>query len=474
MQALAGTELGAKVISKLTRRLLPFMFLLYIVNYLDRINVGFAALQMRGQLGFSDKVYGLGAGIFFAGYFFFQVPSNLALARLGARKWIAVIMVLWGAVSASMIFVTTPRSFYLLRFLLGVTEAGFFPGMILYLRRWFPSAARARAVALFMTASPLAGVLGGPISGALLGVHAGNLAGWQWLFLIEGLPAVLLGAVVLAYLPDRPEVAAWLTTDERAWLTGELAREQGAHPQASRRQVFAAFTEGKVWLLVLVYLGDTTCTYGVGLWLPSLIRGVSGLRNFLVGLLAAIPYLVTAIAMVAGGDAFRPYPRKAVAFGRFSVCGILRPDLRRLFHLDGGNDCLPQRNLAVGVFTVGPVLGDLHRTVERNFGGGRNCFDQFVRQSGRLSWTVHDRAGSELDRELSRRTVGGGRDAGGQRSNGVAGVWTRSSQSSSVHAKVGQQLTGWRDARQPGACLSESKDAGTGRGSAFCPCASPF
>ena len=193
MQALAGTELGAKVISKLTRRLLPFMFLLYIVNYLDRINVGFAALQMRGQLGFSDKVYGLGAGIFFAGYFFFQVPSNLALARLGARKWIAVIMVLWGAVSASMIFVTTPRSFYLLRFLLGVTEAGFFPGMILYLRRWFPSAARARAVALFMTASPLAGVLGSPLSGALLGVHAGNLAGWQWLFLIEGLPAVLLG-----------------------------------------------------------------------------------------------------------------------------------------------------------------------------------------------------------------------------------------------------------------------------------------
>ena len=162
MQPLVGTDVGAKVLSKLTRRLLPFLFVLYIVNYLDRINVGFAALQMRGQLGFSDKVYGLGAGIFFAGYFFFQVPSNLALARVGARKWIAVIMVLWGTVSASMIFVTSPRSFYLLRFLLGVTEAGFFPGIILYLRRWFPSAARARAVALFMMASPIAGVLGGP------------------------------------------------------------------------------------------------------------------------------------------------------------------------------------------------------------------------------------------------------------------------------------------------------------------------
>ena len=301
MQPLTGTDLGATVVSKLTRRLLPFLFLLYIVNYLDRINVGFAALQMRGQLGFSDKVYGLGAGIFFAGYFFFQVPSNLALARVGARKWIAVIMVLWGTVSVSMIFVATPRSFYLLRFLLGATEAGFFPGIILYLRRWFPSAARARAVALFMMASPLAGVLGGPISGALLGVHGAHLAGWQWLFVIEGLPAVLLGGVVLAFLTDRPEVAPWLTTDERMWLTGELAREQNVHPEASRRTVFAAFTQGKVWLLVLVYLGDTTCTYGVGLWLPSLIRSVSGVSNLLIGMLSAIPYLVTAIAMVLVG-----------------------------------------------------------------------------------------------------------------------------------------------------------------------------
>jgi ACS family tartrate transporter-like MFS transporter len=301
MPLLTGTDIGTKVVSKLTRRLLPFLFLLYIVNYLDRINVGFAALQMRGQLGFSDKVYGLGAGIFFAGYFFFQVPSNLALARVGARKWIAVIMVLWGIVSASMIFVTTPRSFYLLRFLLGAAEAGFFPGMILYLRRWFPSAARARAVALFMMASPLAGVLGGPISGLLLGVRTAHLSGWQWLFLIEGLPAVLLGGVVLAYLTDSPEVAPWLATDERAWLIGELAREQGAHPEASRREVFAAFTKGKVWLLVLVYLGDTTCTYGVGLWLPSLIRSVSGVSNLRIGLLSAIPYVVTAIAMVLVG-----------------------------------------------------------------------------------------------------------------------------------------------------------------------------
>jgi ACS family tartrate transporter-like MFS transporter len=300
-QPLTGTDIGARVISKLSRRVLPFLFLLYIVNYLDRINVGFAALQMRGQLGFSDKVYGLGAGIFFVGYFFLQVPSNLMLARVGARKWIAAIMVLWGTISAAMIFVGTPRGFYLLRFLLGAAESGFFPGVILYLKRWFPSEARGRAVALFMTAGPLAGVVGGPISGVLLGVHWANMAGWQWLFLVEGLPAVLLGGVVLACLTDSPEVAHWLSTDERAWLTGQLARERDIHPEATRNNAFAAFGKGQVWLLVLVYLGEITCTYGVGLWLPSLIRNVSGVSNLIIGLLSAIPYIATAIAMALIG-----------------------------------------------------------------------------------------------------------------------------------------------------------------------------
>jgi ACS family tartrate transporter-like MFS transporter len=301
LQPLTGADVGATVVSKLTRRLLPFLFLLYIVNYLDRINVGFAALQMQGQLGFSDKVYGLGAGIFFAGYFFLQVPSNLMLARVGARRWIAVIMVVWGIISAAMIFVGTPRGFYFLRFLLGAAESGFFPGIILYLKRWFPSAARARAIALFMTAGPLAGVVGGPISGFLLGVHAANLAGWQWLFVIEGLPAVILGGVVLVFLTDRPEVAAWLNDDERGWLTEQLVLEQNMHPEASRNEVFAAFFKSQVWLLVLVYLGLTTCTYGVGLWLPSLIRNVSGVSNMVIGLLTTLPYIATAIAMVVIG-----------------------------------------------------------------------------------------------------------------------------------------------------------------------------
>ncbi|MGA9814168.1 MAG: MFS transporter [Terriglobales bacterium] len=297
MPSLTGIDLGARVVAKLTRRLLPFLFLLYIVAYLDRINVGFAALQMKGQLGFSDEVYGLGAGIFFAGYFFFQVPSNLALAKVGARKWIAVIMVVWGIISASMIFVSSARGFYLLRFLLGAAEAGFFPGMILYLRRWFPSAARARAVALFMTAAPLAGVVGGPVSGLLLGVHGAHLMGWQWLFLLEGLPAVALGGVVLAYLTDRPEIATWLTEEERSWLVEQLAREEKPHAQASSH-AFAAFTSARVWILVVVYLGETTAAYGIGLWLPSLLSNASGSSNFVIGLLSAIPYLATMAAMV--------------------------------------------------------------------------------------------------------------------------------------------------------------------------------
>src|SRR5271155_4613695 len=217
----------ARVVRTLTWRLIPFLFLLYIVAYLDRINVGFAALQMREQLALTDAVYGLGAGMFFAGYFFFQVPSNLALQRIGARRWIALLMTLWGVISSSMLLVSGPRSFYLLRFLLGAAEAGFFPGVILYLKNWFPAQARARTVARFMTAGPLSGVVGGPLSGALLGLHLKfGLAGWQWMFLMEGVPAILLGAVTLTYLIDRPEEAPWLGSEERDWLIENLRRER--------------------------------------------------------------------------------------------------------------------------------------------------------------------------------------------------------------------------------------------------------
>src|SRR5580704_5707839 len=225
LETLPNPRLESATISRLMWRLMPFLFLLYIVAYLDRINVGFAVLQMREQFHLSDRVYGRAAGMFFAGYFFFQVPSNLALQKVGVRRWISGLMVVWGLVSCSMIFIRGPVSFYGLRFLLGAAEAGFFPGMILYLRQWFPAGARARAVAWFMTANPLAGVVGSPISGALLGLHGKGLAGWQWLFLMEGMPAIVLGVTVLWVLNDTPGEARWLAGEEGQWLMDQLARE---------------------------------------------------------------------------------------------------------------------------------------------------------------------------------------------------------------------------------------------------------
>jgi len=295
-----ASDLETRTVRKLFWRLLPFLFLVYVVNYLDRINVGFAALQMQAQLGLSDRVYGLGAGIFFAGYFIFQLPSNLALTRVGARRWISAIMVVWGVISSCMIFVRSAHEFYALRFLLGVAESGFFPGIILYLKNWFPANARARAVALFMTANPIAGVVGGPISGALLGLHTGPLAGWQWLFLIEGTPAVLLGIATLRLLAETPQSVIWLSSEERSWLDATLLREREAHPDATCNWS-AAFLNGRVWLLTLVYFGETTCMYGLVYFLPKMIRSVSAVASFRIGLLSTIPYVAAAVAMVLVG-----------------------------------------------------------------------------------------------------------------------------------------------------------------------------
>ncbi len=295
------SELEKKTVSKLLWRLLPFLFLLYIVAFLDRINVGFAALQMQKQLGLNDKVYGLAAAIFFAGYFFFQLPSNLMLSRVGARRWIAVIMVAWGVISCSMALITTAREFYVLRFLLGVAEAGFFPGMILYLRSWFPRGARARAVAWFMTANPLAGVFGGPLSGALLGLHQFGIAGWQWLFVLEGLPAVVLAVVVFYTLKDHPQDAAWLPSDEKLWLATTLAQEGEQQAKITGNDAWAAFLSWRVWLLTVVFFGLTTSGYGIVLWLPNFIHSLSAAGNLGIGVLSVIPYAATAIGMVLVG-----------------------------------------------------------------------------------------------------------------------------------------------------------------------------
>ena len=303
MSTATDVELSDRVVRKLFWRLLPFLFLLYIVNYLDRINVGFAKLQMQGHLGLSDRVFGTAFGIFFFGYFFFQVPSNLALERIGARRWLGMIMCLWGVISCSMVFIKTAMGFYELRFLLGATEAGFFPGIILYLRNWFPSGARARAFAWFMTANPLAGVIGGPISGALLGLRKLGVAGWQWMFLLEGIPAVLLAGVVFFELKDHPDEAPWLIAEERDWLVQTLKHEREQHSAATRNNLVAAVLKlsGQILLLTIVYFGLTASAYGIILWLPSYIQSLSTLGDLGIGVVSVIPYIATACAMVVIG-----------------------------------------------------------------------------------------------------------------------------------------------------------------------------
>ncbi|HTB93638.1 MAG TPA: MFS transporter [Candidatus Sulfotelmatobacter sp.] len=290
------------LLNKLRWRLLPFLFLLYVVAYLDRINVGFAALQMKGQLGFSDAVYGLGAGIFFLGYFLFQVPANLAMERVGARRWISALMICWGIISGCMFAVHSVASFYSLRFLLGVAEAGFFPGVIFYLRSWFPARARAGVVALFMTAGPVSGVIGGPISGMLLGWnHRGGLAGWQWMFLLEAVPAILLGFAAWAFLADNPSRAPWLFPAEKAWLLQTLEDEKSPASLSSEDHPGLWFVNARLWGFALVYFGLNTCTYGISLWLPTALHSLTGLSNFLLGLLTTVPNLAAAILMVLIG-----------------------------------------------------------------------------------------------------------------------------------------------------------------------------
>jgi ACS family tartrate transporter-like MFS transporter len=297
--ALLWTHALESALVKARRRLLPFLFLLYVVAYLDRVNVGFAALQMNAALGLSAAVYGLGAGIFFVGYTLFEVPSNLLLERLGARVWIARIMITWGLVSAAMMFVQGPASFYALRLLLGIAEAGFFPGIILYLTYWFPAAERARATAYFMTATALAGVVGGPISGALLTMDGMlGLAGWQWMFLLEGLPATLLGLIVLRVLPNGPAEAAWLTLPEREALIDRL-QEDSAVAVDLQHGLAGAFRSRRVWLLCALYFCLVCGLYGISFWLPQLLRGQSAWSDLRVGVASALPYLAAAIVMVA-------------------------------------------------------------------------------------------------------------------------------------------------------------------------------
>jgi len=283
--------------NRVSRRLMPFLFLCFVAAYLDRVNVGFAKLQMQAELQFSDAVYGVGAGIFFIGYFLFEVPSNLLMTRAGARIWIARIMISWGVISSALMFTTSAASFYVLRFLLGVAEAGFFPGIILYLTYWYPAQRRARMVAVFMSGVAVAGVVGGPLSGWIMKACAGlnGWSGWQWLFLLEGLPSVLLGVWTLFYLDDGIRAARWLSEDDKQVLECELAGERSQQQHLPLARLFGS---AKVWLLALVYFLCVMGLYGVSFWLPQLIKNSGVTDVFDIGLLSAVPYGVAAVTMV--------------------------------------------------------------------------------------------------------------------------------------------------------------------------------
>lgn len=293
----ASAQDVAATYRKVDLRILPFLFLCYILAYLDRVNVGFAKLQMSADLGLSDAAYAFGAGIFFLGYFFFEVPSNLALHRFGARRWIARIMMSWGVVSAAMMVVTDETVYLVMRFLLGVAEAGFFPGIIFYLTLWYPSRRRASRTAWFMAAVPLAGVIGNPISGLVMDSLSGRagLAGWQWLFLVEGIPSILVGIWVLFYLDSSIAEAKWLTASEKAILADNLDGEEAKKPQ---RRLIDVFKSGKVYALCAVYFTLTIGLYGVAFWLPTIVHSF-GLRSYWdIGLVSAIPYGVATLGML--------------------------------------------------------------------------------------------------------------------------------------------------------------------------------
>ena len=294
----AKTDIETATIRAISLRLIPFLVLAYLLAYLDRVNLGFAALTMNEELKFTPTMFSWGAGIFFIGYFLFEVPSNIALERFGASRWIARIMVSWGIISALMALVSGPWSFYALRFLLGIAEAGFFPGIILYLTYWYPAEYRARFLAAFAIAVPVSTVIGAPLSGLLLGLDGAlGLKGWQWLFIIEGIPSVALGIVTWFYLTDKPSQAAWLTPEQKAWLTGRLDSERAAKAGLNTMTLAQALASPKVLVLSVIYFGFVGALYGMQFWLPQIVKAF-GISNVQTGLVTAIPYLFGSVAMV--------------------------------------------------------------------------------------------------------------------------------------------------------------------------------
>jgi ACS family tartrate transporter-like MFS transporter len=284
-----------QIFARMAKRLLPFVMLLYVVNYIDRVNVGFAALTMNKDLGLSPAVFGLGASIFFIGYMIFQVPANLMLEKIGARRWMFTILAVWGLISASNAFMTGPYSYYALRLLLGIAEAGFFPGMLLYMTYWFPQTWRSRFVGVFMAAIPLANIIGGPISTSILQMDGvWGLHGWQWMFILEGLPATVLAFLSLKFLPDGPASASWLTDEEKAIVIARVKQDERG---SDHRTLWPALLDMRVIGLGLVLLGNQIGLYGVQLWLPQIVRDM-GFSNFATGFVVALCFIASMVVMI--------------------------------------------------------------------------------------------------------------------------------------------------------------------------------
>lgn len=287
--------------NRITRRLMPFLICLFIVAFIDRVNLNFAKLEMTGELGFNPEMIGFGAGIFFIGYFLFEIPGSILVETWSARKWLARIIISWGIIAVLMGFIQNSTHFYIARFLLGAAEAGFFPGVIVYLSHWFRYQDRAKAVAMFMAAIPVSNIFGGPLSALILDVNWFGLAGWRWVFILEGFPAVILGIITIFYLTDRPNDAKWLAEDERKWITFELEREKELKKARRTFSIWEAFRHRNVVLLAAGYFCAVTAAYGFTFWLPTIVKGLSGYSNLQVSLIAAVPYCAGLMAMLVVG-----------------------------------------------------------------------------------------------------------------------------------------------------------------------------
>ena len=316
-----STDTANRARHRIARRLLPFLFLLYVIAFLDRMNIGAAALQMPHDLGFSEGVIGMGAGIFFIGYFLLEIPGALIVERWSARKWIARIMISWGLMTVLMAFIHTARQFYLVRFLVGAAEAGFLPGVIVYLTHWFRYQDRAKAVAFFYAANPLSYVIGSPLAGVLLGLSWLGLRGWRWLFIVEGIPAVLVGFVTIWYLTDRPHQAGWLPAEEKVWIENELKEEKDAKKRSYR--IWEALRHRDVILLTLCYFCAMTGSYGIAFWLPTILKRLSGQSDLRVTIMAALPYVAAFVTQqVNGWHSDRVNERRWHAAVPVLLCGV--------------------------------------------------------------------------------------------------------------------------------------------------------